>query len=119
MLIRELYTLSTEALIMRYLQLENAQTVASTATTRRNKSIMARRNLGTIKQLAKKKTESGVDQLDCILRVLRLRASSHKEARRFLAETLAKRTLSSGHQASRPLPAIPDVAATTTITMQR
>ncbi|KAI9591169.1 hypothetical protein BDF19DRAFT_456043 [Syncephalis fuscata] len=118
MLIRDIYPLSAEALITRYQQAADAQSAANGAGgARRNKSIMARRNLGTIKQLAKKKTESGADQVDCILRVLRLRAAVHKEARRFLTEILAKRSLSSGHQSDRPLPPIPQ--APTTITMHR
>lgn len=112
-----------ETLIARYQQAAKTHAATNGVGARRNKSIMDRRNLGTIKQLAKKKTESGADQLDCILRVLRLRATSHKEARRFLGEALAQRGLSSGHQSDRPLPPLPHgttmTGSTTTFTMQR
>ncbi|KAI8050274.1 hypothetical protein BDF22DRAFT_745601 [Syncephalis plumigaleata] len=122
-LIREIYNLPVETLITRYQQAAKTHAATNGTGARRNKSVMDRRNLGTIKQLAKKKTEGGADQLDCILRVLRLRATSHKEARRFLGETLAQRGLSSGHQADRPLPPLPHgttmTGSTTTFTMQR
>ncbi|RKP11004.1 hypothetical protein THASP1DRAFT_27249 [Thamnocephalis sphaerospora] len=100
--IRDMYQLSSEDLIARY---QEQAAVANPVANRRNKSIMERRNLGTIRQLAKKKSETGADQLDCILRVLRLRQS--KEARGFLVATIAQRTMAPGHQHDRPLPMPP------------
>jgi hypothetical protein len=94
--------MSTEELIALYQQHEAK---ISPSQCRRNKSVMQRRELGTIKRLAKRKAETSTDYLDCILRVLRLRSS--KEARRFLVETLARRANPSGRSSDRPLPPIP------------
>ncbi|KAI9594161.1 hypothetical protein BDF19DRAFT_446142 [Syncephalis fuscata] len=102
MFIREVYTLPNETLIERYEQAVAAHAETNSSNTRRNKSLIARRNLGTIKQLAKKKVEGGADQQDCILRVLRLRASAHKEVRHFLKDVLAKRSVSSKQEPKQP-----------------
>jgi hypothetical protein len=88
------YYTSTADLIEYHRTLEQKRPQSSDTDSqrpRRNKSLMARRNLGTIRQLAKKKQDPHAYEYDSILRILRLRSTN--EARQYISQVLEERTV--------------------------
>ena len=79
--IHEYYNMSCDELTRAYFRAAEKEKVSG-KTIKRNKTLAAKRNIGTMKERAQRKRKADADILECILRIMRM----HKECHQLLPE---------------------------------